>query len=70
MKVYVYQDGADFYVCSDKDCQDTIRIVTAPMKVSDFDLEAATKAREWFNEYGYFKGAWEVTFVPVTSEGF
>lgn len=46
--IYVYQDGADFYCHSDEACHDLVQVVSAPFRVSDFDLEAAMKARSWF----------------------
>lgn len=57
-KLYVYQDGADFYLHSrpEMTAETFIRTETAPFKVGDFDLDAARKAREWFEEWGYLKG--------------
>ena len=67
---YVYQDGADFYIYADSKGEELVRIVTAPFKVRDLNLTDAIKARDWFNENGYFKGSEEMTFIPFTSEGF
>jgi hypothetical protein len=52
MKLYVLQDGADFYHYSDRRGLEPVRIVTAPFKVPDFDLEKAMEARKWHDEYG------------------
>lgn len=48
--IYVMQDGADFYVYRDAALTEYIPSLgrTAPFKVSDFDMEAATRARKWF----------------------
>lgn len=46
-QVQVFQDGADFYVTEMDECEAT-HTATAPFKVLDSDMEAATKAREWF----------------------
>lgn len=45
---YVTQDGADFYLFLDEDMTRLLRTVTAPMRVRDWDMASATKAREWF----------------------
>lgn len=62
MKYWVLQDGADFYMFSDEKCEKFVRSETAPMRVLDFDREAAGKARAWFEAYGYFKGADEIVW--------
>ena len=60
---YVMQDGADFYLFADEEGEELIRVVTAPFKVQDMNTCDADKARTWFDEYGYFKGAQEVRFI-------
>lgn len=55
--LYVSQDGGDFYLYPDSDREKLIRTEHAPFPVRDGDFEAAIKAREWFMEWGYFKGA-------------
>jgi hypothetical protein len=42
---HVFQDGRDFYVGTEDETETT---VSAPMRVRDFDLAAATDARDWF----------------------
>lgn len=63
MKFYVYQDGADFYIHDDEDCENLIRNETAPFKVGDFDMAAAMKARSWFiDEHG---GRGDICFTAL-----
>lgn len=50
-QVYVMQDGADFYVYDGnptKDEAESLETHTAPIKVHDYDMEAAKAARSWF----------------------
>jgi hypothetical protein len=54
-QIYVRQDGADFYIFSDPEGKVLIRTGSAPFKVPDFDMDAAKRARSWFEENGYFK---------------
>jgi hypothetical protein len=63
-EIWVLQDGPDFYIYERERCEmnDYVRHCTAPFKVSDFDLAAAKRAREWFNENGYFKGVTKVNW--------
>lgn len=42
---HVFQDGRDFYVGTKRRTEQT---VTAPMRVTDFDMAAARDARDWF----------------------
>jgi hypothetical protein len=63
MRFYVFQDGADFYLNSDPEGEKLVRVETAPFAVPDMDMVKAREARDWFNEYGYFKGADEVVFI-------
>lgn len=50
--IYVTQDGADFYVYRDEELTQYVPSLgrTAPFKVLDYDMEAATRARQWFIE--------------------
>ena len=43
---YVTQDGADFYIFRDSAMTDLQTTWRAPVRVRDFDLAAAEKARE------------------------
>jgi hypothetical protein len=61
--IYVRQDGADFYVYSDPEGETLTRTETSPIPVSDGDFHAAIKARAWFEEYGYFKGAEQLRWL-------
>lgn len=64
--IYVQQDGADFYVFDSFDeltAGRVSRIESAPFKVQDWDQNAAEKARDWFQENGYFKGSQTARFV-------
>lgn len=45
---YVTQDGADFYLFLDEDCERLLRTITYPGQVRDFDMVVATEARKWF----------------------
>lgn len=54
--LYVFQDGADFYVCADGAGTAVKRIAKAPFPVADGDLSDAIEARAWFEDNGYFKG--------------
>lgn len=45
---YVLQDGADFYMYSDKESNYCIGHKTAPFVVRDGDIVAAEFARGWF----------------------
>lgn len=45
---HVMQDGADFYVFDSPDAENLLMVRTAPFKVLDFDMEAASRARKWF----------------------
>ena len=42
---HVFQDGREFYVGTKSRTEQT---VTAPMRVNDFDMPAASNARDWF----------------------
>jgi hypothetical protein len=48
--IFVMQDGADFYVYRDSAQEHPIPSLnrTAPFKVLDYDMDAATRARDWF----------------------
>jgi len=48
---YVLQDGAEFYLYTDADCKDYLRCIESPFRVGDFDMPAATIARNWFVKY-------------------
>ena len=57
-KVYVRQDGKDFYLYRKdpntapmRESEPLHYALSAPMEVRDFDLEAATRARRWFLDY-------------------
>jgi len=54
-KIYVSQDGADFYCTpharfedEERGAPDDTVVITSPTKVSDFDLVGAKAARAWF----------------------
>ncbi len=49
---YIMQDGADFYIHEDPDCEELVSVASAPFRVRDFDMNGATKAREWFVQSG------------------
>lgn len=46
--IYVLQDGADFYVYKDAECEDLVMTRTSPFPILDWDVEAASRARKWF----------------------
>lgn len=62
-RIWVIQDGADFYLYTrDPNTpaegigltsarRPFLYALSAPMKVEDFNLEQATKARRWFIDY-------------------
>lgn len=52
--LYVLQDGKEFYISHN---EKFLFVVSYPGVVHDFDMEAANKARYWF----------EQVFLPVTS---
>ena len=45
MQKHVFQDGRDFYIGTEDETEQT---VTAPMRVKDWDSDAAADARDWF----------------------
>lgn len=50
-KVYVIQDGADFYLHTADDCDTHYKSVKAPYVVKDDDMDEAKKARQWFMDW-------------------
>lgn len=46
--LYVMQDGADFYIYRDAECEKLSTTWTYPGRVRDFDMDAAAKARTSF----------------------
>lgn len=67
MKLYVQQDGADFYIYLTPACNQLHATRSAPFKVSDFDMEAANRARIWFLQL-CFEAAKRNLVWPTISE--
>lgn len=52
--VYVSQDGATFFCTAERDdylVEQDAMIITYPARVTDFDMLAAKRAREWFQRH-------------------
>ena len=49
--VWFFQDGADFYLHSDQDCELYLMSWTAPFRVKDHDHARASDARHEFYEW-------------------
>lgn len=48
--IFAMQDGADFYFSYQPDVETFAMVESAPFSVTDFDMDAATRARSWFLE--------------------
>lgn len=62
-KYFVRQDGAQFYLYSDKNENALEVTITYPHRVRDFDMTRAQQARQWF------KGLATKWGLAVTFEG-
>lgn len=51
IKLVVYQDGADFYIREEGGPDSVLEVWSAPFKVSDFDMDAANRARGLFESH-------------------
>ena len=63
---FAFQDGPDFYICSDESGDEVTRTVSYPKTVG-LDLRLALKARQWFHNLmldGGFEIKWINPYAP------
>lgn len=63
--IYVAQDGEFFYVFAKPDDETPIRVEECPFSVPFLDMEKAEKAKQWFRDNGYFKGASKLYWLDL-----